>query len=63
VSGATLTAWILLAACTLAGGYDVLAYNMYGADATVTHVIRVWNHNYPILGVAVGAVIGHLFWQ
>jgi hypothetical protein len=46
----------------VAGGYDVYASTMLGGDLTVSARLQEWSRAYPILPLAVGTLLGHLFW-
>lgn len=44
----------------------VLAYEVRShigtAYPTLTTILRQWSRDYPMVGVVVGLVVGHLFW-
>lgn len=42
--------------------YDVAAVLIGGVDATISRVIVHAASEYPIIAVAAGILIGHLFW-
>ena len=43
--------------------WDILAFWKGGRDATITHVLRGWAQNSPIIVLAIGVLIGHVFWK
>jgi hypothetical protein len=57
-----LTKHILIATVVILSGYDVYALVEGGVDATISRVVYGWVDDYPIVGVAAGVLIGHLFW-
>lgn len=58
----TLLAFSLLVALFVSGAWDVYAYGYLSPAATVSSVVHGWSREFPILSVAVGILIGHLFW-
>jgi len=42
--------------------YDIAAYSLWGVSATVSRVTLGWASGLPIISLAIGVVIGHLFW-
>lgn len=56
------TITIVVAVVVLLAGYDALAYTQGGQDATITQVVRDNNAEWPMIGVGIGVVIGHIFW-
>lgn len=52
--------WIILAICI---AWDVMIYRKGGVDATISRVL--WNavKAYPGLAIAIGALLGHLFFS
>jgi hypothetical protein len=62
-TGAQRWSVILLASTLiLVGVYDLIAALFLPPQSTVSVVILDLARKHPILGVAVGIVIGHLFW-
>lgn len=56
--------WIagsLLAVCFGAGVWDVVAIAK-GSRETVSSVLHEWSLLYPVLPLAVGLLLGHIFW-
>ena len=41
--------------------YDVAAYTNAGNDATISRVMLAWAKDYPIVAIAFGVLLGHLF--
>jgi hypothetical protein len=56
-----LTGWLTLTWVVAAIGYDYLAYRLWGSQATISHVLRMWSDGYPVLLIALGCLIWHLF--
>lgn len=56
-------AWSLLVLLAIVGIYDVYAVFVTGPQTTVSAVIQEWAHNFPPLGLLLGFILGHLFWQ
>jgi hypothetical protein len=44
------------------GIWDLLLFNSGGKPNTISHDLLVIAREYPILTLAVGIVLGHLFW-
>ena len=60
--GNTIIAVSLVAILALAGIWDIIAVSSGGRIATVSSVLSQWARELPIFSVAVGVLIGHLFW-
>lgn len=43
-------------------GYDLFVYRTAGVDATISAVSLDFAREWPIAAVAIGVVVGHLFW-
>lgn len=58
----TLTIYVLLV--TLVGliGYDFYAIAVGGTESSISHLVKIWGHKYPIIPFAVGILCGHFFW-
>lgn len=56
------TTWWIIAIIAVAIGYDVFAMWRWGYHGTISFDALNAAKNYPIIGVAVGVVIGHIFW-
>lgn len=57
-----LTIRILASGVVALAGYDVLAYQQSGTPATISAVVRDLVGDWPIAGVAIGTILGHIFW-
>ena len=44
------------------GVYDIYAGFFLGPDQSVSYWVQTWLKAFPVLGVALGVVIGHLAW-
>jgi len=42
--------------------YDVYATVQSGPEATITRVVYAAMQKWPIIGIAIGVVIGHVAW-
>ena len=61
--GREMTGAVIVAAIVLIAAWDCLAAYLWGSEATESKVIWELSQQYPIIGVAVGVLIGHLFAQ
>jgi hypothetical protein len=59
---ALLIGIVLLACLAAAGLYDLWVSVSGSNRATVSEIIRGWAQTFPPLLVAVGFLLGHLFW-
>lgn len=57
-----LTQAILCFVTTSLIGYDAYVYRNSGTNATISAVVRDLAVEWPVAAVAIGTVIGHLFW-
>ena len=57
-----LTQIIVLGLVVAVVVYDIVAYSVWGVGATVSRVTLGWASGLPIIALAIGVVIGHLFW-
>lgn len=55
------TAWITPLWIIMAIAYDYLAFRLWGGSATISQVLRVWGDTYPVLLIALGCLLWHLF--
>jgi hypothetical protein len=56
-----LTIWLVINLVGV-GGYDLYAYFWLTPEDTVSFVVQGWLKSNPILGVALGILLGHLGW-
>ena len=61
-SGAVVTYWVVVVGASLAAGYDLFALTFFGAQATLSDVLRGLGMNYPVLDFLAGLIVGHLIW-
>lgn len=54
-------AWVLLAGLVAIGVFDLIALFSRGEILSISSVIRGWASEYPIVSVAIGVIVGHLF--
>lgn len=55
---------IVLALTVLAGiGYDVFAFVKFGQGGTISWNVYQISHDFPIVTLCTGIVLGHLFWR
>ena len=52
----------LIAVVAAVGVWDCCVLFVMQRTCTVSAVIRWWSREYPIIAVAVGALVGHIFW-
>lgn len=50
-----------LASLVVVGVYDLYAIYYLPPEETVSHYLRAWVRDVPAFGVAIGFVLGHLF--
>jgi hypothetical protein len=62
MTGKTITTWTIVAVVAFGIGYDVWVGVTYGTDATISWVTWTAAQRYPVIALAVGVLIGHLFW-
>lgn len=53
---------ILLLMLAIVGIWDVYALTMLPPGYSISYVIQRWSMGYPVLPMAAGMVVGHLFW-
>ena len=60
--GAVVLAYLFLAIGAGIGAWDVWA--IFGGNGlrTVSSYVITWSETYPVLPLAVGVLVGHLFW-
>lgn len=51
----------LIVAFVLGCVYDLIAYTNAGNEATISRVLLGWATDYPIVAIAFGVLLGHLF--
>lgn len=51
----------LIVAFLLGCVYDLFAFTAAGNDATISRVLLGWATDYPIVAIAFGVLLGHLF--
>lgn len=52
----------MLVILAVVGVYDIAASGSQGRLDSVSSAVREWSARWPILPLAVGVLIGHLFW-
>jgi hypothetical protein len=62
ITGSVVTAAVLVILLLSVQVWDVVAVLCYGREATISNVLQGWSRQYPILTLAIGIVLGHLFW-
>jgi hypothetical protein len=58
----TLLSIALIVAALLVGVWDVIAVSRGQPRDTVSDTLYAWSARFPILPLAVGIIIGHVFW-
>jgi len=51
----------LILLCLVIGLYDIYCIYRLDREDTVSFQLRSWNQRFPLLGVMIGILIGHLF--
>ena len=51
-----------LSCCFAVGVYDVYATYLANGGETVSDVLGRWGSSFPVLPLALGLVLGHIFW-
>jgi len=59
--GFAIALW-LLANVALVGAYDLVAYFFLPPDQSVSFWIQCWLREWPMAGIFLGIVVGHLAW-
>jgi hypothetical protein len=59
---ATVTVWLIFLAVVVVTGYDLFVVTRHGASASISWTILTLARAYPIIPLAVGTLLGHLFW-
>jgi len=62
LSPALFIALWLIANVLIVGLYDVFALFFLSPEETVSYWMQAWLRAFPVLGIALGIVIGHLAW-
>jgi hypothetical protein len=57
-----ILAVILLAVVFGVGAWDVAAISLGRPRETVSNVLQGWAMSFPVLPLAVGVILGHVFW-
>jgi hypothetical protein len=57
-----VTALFLVFVILAVGAFDVAMALFVGREATVSIVVQRWSQSFPGLVLALGYVLGHLFW-
>lgn len=58
-----LTITVLVCALVSLIGYDIYAVIQGGTHATISWTLWTYSHQYPILPLGAGIILGHLFWS
>lgn len=56
------TAWVLIGVLSALVAWDVFAELRWGYEGTISHDVLQAALKYPLVPLAVGVVLGHLFW-
>jgi hypothetical protein len=62
MDGKTWTEAFLLIWIIAAGAWDLFAGLKWGRQATISLVMGQWAHDWPIVALALGVILGHVFW-
>jgi hypothetical protein len=58
-----ITGFVIISSVVLLSVYDSYAYRQGGTTATISYQVLQAGYHWPIIAVAVGALIGHFFWR
>lgn len=58
----TYTLFFTLITFVVIIAYDFLAIFQGGTEASISHLIKVWGHKYPLIPFVFGLLCGHFFW-
>lgn len=58
----TITIIIMAVALVLLVGWDIFAYVKAGREATISDILLDWSQRWPVIPLAFGVLMGHLFW-
>jgi len=58
-----ITIYVTILAVAILIGYDFVAIAKGGTEASISHLVKVWGHKYPIIPFVVGVLIGHFWWS
>lgn len=58
-----ITAAVTVLTIAALGVYDVVAIQMGGTEASISHMIIMYAYQYPLMPFLTGVVMGHLFWR
>ena len=61
-AGTMATALFLIIALVIVGLWDLYAGWWTPPQSSVSAVIQEWSRRYPALPLAIGILLGHLFW-
>ncbi len=57
-----ITAWIIVILTFLLAGWDIFADIKWGYQGTISYDILTAAYDYPVIPLAAGILLGHLFW-
>lgn len=57
-----ITIGVMAGSLTALIAYDVFAVSMGGYQATISWIIWTASHQYPVIPLGAGILMGHLFW-
>jgi hypothetical protein len=58
-----VTSLFIISITVVIAVYDVIAWQTWGIDSTISAVFYTWSKHYPIIPFFFGVLMGHLFWQ
>lgn len=59
----SITRWFIIATLLIVLFFDGWVMFMGGTGTTISHELINWPYKYPIMGLLVGIVLGHLMWR
>ena len=57
-----ITIYVVLFIVALGVIYDFYAIAVGGTEASISHLMKMWGHKYPIVPFAMGVLMGHFYW-
>lgn len=62
MNASNILAVFALGSLALAGVWDALAIVTAHPQATVSHIVRDWTRDYPMIAFFAGLIAGHIWW-
>lgn len=59
----SITKYFVWGMVALVAAYDVVIMAIGGKESSISHYLITASYEYPAIPLAVGFVLGHLFWR